>query len=101
MSRREASKCPLCGADPERVYPWPDRDVVSVYCRRCGEVRVTGTLLITKRITPEIAPYLSAYTRECADARREPDVLHTDNVEKIAQRFSGTPVAEKLDKLLQ
>lgn len=101
MSRREATECPLCGADPERVYPWPDRDVVSVYCRRCAEVRVTGTLLITQRITAEIAPYLSAYTRECADTGREPDFLHTDNVETIAQRFSGTPVAEKLDKLLQ
>ncbi len=56
---------------------------------------------MTGCLKPEITPYLSAYTRECADTGQESEILDLSNVDEIAQRYANTSAAEKLDKLLR
>lgn len=98
VSRRSPTRCPLCDAEPRRVSPATEYiDVVLIECARCGPVKVTGLALATGCLKPEITPYLSAYTRECADTGQEPEILDLSNVHEIAQRYANTSAAEMLD----
>jgi hypothetical protein len=84
-----------------RVRPIFDRDAAEIRCDRCDSFQVTEELLLRGRLTDSIRPYLSAYTRECTERGQAPDMLTTENVERLAQLFQGTPVNIKLDRLLR
>ena len=101
MSERSPTRCPLCDAEPRRISQVAEFDVVLIECPRCGPVKVTGLVLVTECLKPEITPYLSAYTRECADTGQEPEILDLSNVHEMIQRYANTSAAEKLDKLLR
>jgi len=101
MNGRDLTQCPLCGAEPNGVSALASYiDVYQIECRRCGSVKITGLLLRTKSIKPKIAPYLSAYTRECTETEKASEILDDSNFQGISQRFAKTPISTKLDRLL-
>ena len=101
MTGRDLTTCPLCGDAPRQVFAVATHiDVYQIECPRCGSVKVTGLLLRTKSIKPKIAPYLSAYTRECTETDQASEILDVSNFEQIAQRFAKTSISKKIDRLL-
>ena len=102
MSKRSPTRCPLCNAEPRSVSRIAKYiDVILIECPRCGPVKVTGLALVTGCLKAGITPYLSAYTRECADSGKEPDILDPSNIDEIAQPYASTPAVEKVAKLLR
>ncbi len=97
------TRCPICGIEA-RITGIGTRDANFVDCARCGEFVMTGTLFVVFRgLTPDrraLLPYLSAYTRQ-AIARGIRSELTTENWADFAKSHMGTPVSQKVNKLLE
>jgi hypothetical protein len=93
--------CPICGLDSVRITGSGDRPEAKVVCRRCSEFRIDDIFLGDfGSVRAELKPYLSMYTRICAEEGRQPQVIDESNIAALADTYRGTTVAAKLDRLL-
>jgi hypothetical protein len=94
-------RCPICGLDSVRVTGSSDRPEAKVVCRRCSEFRIDDIFLGDfGSVRAELKPYLSMYTRICAEEGRRPQVIDESNIAGLADTYRNTTVAAKMDRLL-
>lgn len=96
--------CPICGIEAN-ISNVPNRGAANlVECRRCGEFVMTEPLFVAfRRLTGDpraLLPYLSAYTRQ-ATVRGIRSELTIGNWEDLAKSHMGTPVSQKVARLLE
>ncbi len=106
MSDTNEGLCPLCAVKPLFIKPAIILHDEQVECAKCGYFSVAlllrRTTLKGKESAPETAallPYVSAHTRQASD-RGERIALTAENWMEFALLHATTPVATKLDKLL-
>jgi hypothetical protein len=94
----EIPNCPLCGAQPTRLWYDRGRQTSNVECARCGRFKITDDAVAFK-LKPEHKPLLSAYCRRLPQGA-EPPAITTSTIEQFIRSLPRYTPPEKLDNLL-
>lgn len=98
----DTTTCPLLGHPAAVLGIGPVNNSYDVSCEICGHYSLSGTLMRTISNEPEqVRRALSWYTRECEERSVTPDLLTTENVQKIVSAYPDLPVIEKADRYLR
>lgn len=93
-------ECPVCKITTVEIQEMDHGEQLDVTCRRCGNFKVTGTVLV--KLENLIKPLvLSAWIRSQKEMGRSPPELHSGNVESIVKAIPAYSVSEKQLNLLR
>jgi len=95
------TSCFLCRLDAEKSWSDFDTDIYGVKCARCGEYRITRECSYNpSNADASTLAAVSAATRQATESGSSL-LLRMDNWDQVSAAHKGTPVRQKVTKLLQ